>query len=102
MVFPAGSRAPLTLRVCTVDAARAAPGVNVTVRVVALYAVVPDTAVPFAVTLSAALPDWIGSLSVALIVVVVGTLVALPAGLVLVTVGGTVSLAVVSKTTSTQ
>ena len=83
------------------DTASAAVGVKVTVRLGASYTAVPGTAVPPAVR-ATAVPAWMGSLNVAVTVLVVGTPVAFAAGLLAVTVGGVVSVAEVSKTTSTQ
>jgi hypothetical protein len=83
--------------------ASAALGVNVAVRLVPSYVVVPATAPPPEVcSVMEIVEDCTDSLTVALTVVLVGTLVAPLAGLWLVTVGGVVSVAVVLNTTSTQ
>src|SRR6478609_9133996 len=80
----ARSLAPLTVSVCRVDAASAAVGVNVTVRVGGSYATLPETVVP-AVRATVAVPVWMDSLNVAVTLVLRETPVAFAAGLLAVT-----------------
>jgi len=103
MTFPLASAAPLTVAVYTVEVASPLVGVNVAVRLVPSYVVVPPTAVPLEFfKVMEIVEDCTASLKVAVTVVLVGTLVPPLAGLRLVTVGAVVSVAVVLKTTSTQ
>src|SRR5664279_5659995 len=73
IVLPLGSFAPLTVAVCTVVAARAAVGVNVTVWLGASYATLPGTAVWLPtgpdMRVMPTVPAWMGSLNVAVTVV---------------------------------